>query len=161
MTREILFSTNREITVNIPEGWSATSDEKKAPQLLIWLVEENYLAAITLTEVKAAPEVRERLTGNGILGIGMVSLDLKEAKAKGSFEVVSPPQVFLFKGRNICAYEYTTDGRKTVNRIIVFDTGKRYYELAAIPMPKEIGGQMIDSRGLFTVQQSVLNSMRW
>jgi len=161
MTREIVTSTNGEVTLNIPQGWFATSDEKSAPHLLIWLISNDYNATITLTEMKASPEVHARLKENGLTALAMVSLDLRKAKATGMFEIVSPPQQFAANGHTFCGYEYTTDNRKTINRIIVFDTGKRYYELALVPLPKEGVDKKLDAKGLFIIQQSVLSTLKW
>ncbi len=161
MTREIVTALNGEMSVNIPKDWFATSDEKAAPHLLIWLVSNDYTATITLTEIKASQEVHARLKENGLTSLAMVSLDLKQAKATGAFEIVTPPQQFAADGRVFCGYEYTTDNRTTVNRIIVFDTGKRYYELAAVPFPKEGVDQKLGAKSLFVIQQSVLSTLRW
>lgn len=159
MTDEVAKSLNNDLQVNIPKGWFATSDESNAPHLLIWLVREGYGATMAITEIKADANTGRRLEREGLKTLAGISFALKSERAKGKAEMVTKPREFKLRGRKFCSYEYSTDGGKTVVRVVVFNTGKRLYDFSAVPAEKE--GVKVDPQHLFIIQQSVLNSMRW
>ena len=159
MTDEIVKSLNEDLQVRVPKGWFATADETNAPNLLVWLVSEDYGATMAITEIKADGTTRKRLEKEGLGALAAISFALKVERAKGKAELVARPREFKVNGRNYCSYEYSTDGRKTLIRVVVFDTGKHFYDFAVVPAERE--GVKPQPEKLFIIQQSVLNSMQW
>lgn len=159
MTDEVVKSLNEDVQIKVPKGWFATTDESNAPNLLVWLVREDYGATMAISEIKADASTRRRLERRGLEALAGISFALKSERVKGKVEMVVKPKEFKVDGRKFCSYEYSTDGRKTVIRVVVFDTGRHFYDFAVVPAEKE--GVKSDSKRLFIIQQSVLNSMQW
>jgi hypothetical protein len=159
MTDEVVKSLNEDVQIRVPKGWFATTDESNAPNLLVWLVREDYGATMAISEIKADAMTRKQLERRGLEALANVSFALKSERAKGKTEIVTKPREFKVGERKVCSYEYSTDGRKTIIRVVVFDTGKHFYDFAVVPSEKE--GVKTDPKSLFIIQQSVLNSMQW
>jgi hypothetical protein len=159
MTEEAVKSLNEDLQIKVPKGWYATTDESNAPNLLVWLVREDYGATMAISEIKADANTRKRLERRGLEALARISFALKSERAKGRAEMVVKPREFDIDGKKFCSYEYSSDGRKTIVRVIVFDTGQHLYDFAAVPAEKE--NVKAGPKGLFTIQQSVLQSMRW
>jgi len=159
MTDEVVKSLNNDLQIRVPKGWFATTDESSAPNLLIWLVREDYGATMGVTEIHADVNTRRKLEREGLEALAGISFALKAERAKGKAEIVTKPKEFKLNGRHFCSYEYSTDGGKTLVRVVVFSTGRHFYDFAAIPAEKK--GVKVDPRNLFIIQQSVLNSLRW
>jgi len=159
MTDEVVKSLNDDVQIRVPKGWFATTDESNAPNLLVWLVREDYGATMAISEIKAEASTRKQLEQQGLEALAEVSFALKSERAKGKTDLVTKPREFKVDDRKFCSYEYTTDKRKTIVRVVVFDTGKHFYDFAVVPSEKE--GVKIDPKSLFIIQQSVLNSMQW
>jgi hypothetical protein len=159
MTDEVVKSLNEDVQIKVPKGWFATTDESNAPNLLVWLVREDYGATMAISEIKADASTRRQLERKGLEALAEISFALKSERAKGKAEMVVKPREFKVDGRKFCSYEYSTDRRKTIVRVVVFDTGKHLYDFAVVPAEKE--GVKTDPKNLFIIQQSVLNSMQW
>jgi hypothetical protein len=159
MTDEVMKSLNEDVRIKVPKGWFATTDETNAPNLLVWLVREDYGATMAISEIKADAGTRRQLERRGLEALAEVSFALKSERATGKAEIIAKPREFKVDNRKFCSYEYTTDRRKTIVRVVVFDTGKHFYDFAVVPSEKE--GAKIDPKGLFVIQQSVVNSMKW
>jgi hypothetical protein len=159
MTDEVVKSLNEDVQIRVPKGWFATTDESNAPNLLVWLVREDYGATMAISEIKADARTRRQLERRGLEALAEVSFALKSERAKGKAEMVAKPKEFKIDDRKFCSYEYSTDKRKTIVRVVVFDTGKHFYDFAVVPSEKE--GAKVDPKSLFIIQQSVVNSMQW
>jgi hypothetical protein len=159
MTDEVVKSLNEDIQIKVPKGWFATTDESNAPNLLVWLVREDYGATMAISEIKADADTRRQLERKGLGALAEISFALKSERAKGKAEMLVKPKEFKVDGRKFCSYEYSTDGRKTIIRVVVFDTGKHLYDFAVVPAEKE--GGKTDPKNLFVIQQSVLRSLQW
>jgi len=159
MTDEVVKSLNEDVQIRVPKGWFATTDESNAPNLLVWLVREDYGATMAISEIKADVNTRRQLERRGLEALAEVSFALKSERAKGKAELVAEPKEFKVGDRKFCSYEYTTDKRKTTIRVVVFDTGKHFYDFAIVPSEKE--GVKVNPKSLFIIQQSVVNSLQW
>jgi hypothetical protein len=159
MTDEVVKSLNEDVRIKVPKGWFATTDETNAPNLLVWLVREDYGATMAISEIKADANTRRQLERRGLEALASISFALKSERARGKAEMVVEPKEFDINGKKFCSYEYSSDGRKTIVRVVVFGTGKHLYDFAAVPAEKE--NVKADRKSLFTTQQSVLHSMRW
>ncbi len=159
MTEEVVKSLNDDVQLRVPKGWFATTDETNAPNLLVWLVREDYGATMAVSEIKGDANTRKQIDRKGLEALAAVSFALKSERAKGKAELVTKPKEFKVNGREYCSYEYSTDGRKTLIRVVVFNTGKHLYDFTIVPAEKE--GLKFDPQTLFVIQQSVLNSIEW
>jgi hypothetical protein len=164
LTAEVAATPDSSLSLTVPKGWFIANDEKSPAHLLIWLINDDYTATMAVTELKTNSNVRKKIQEEGLEVLAAISLELKKAKAQvtDSVTVAAKPQTFVIGQRKFCAYEYSTDGKKTINRVVVFDTGKRYFELSMVPVPSdraERKGMKLEE--LFATQQTVVKTLRW
>ncbi len=159
MTREIVRSLQGGITVQVPQGWFNSTDSNVAPGLLLWLVKKDYTAAITLTEFHADEIGNKQLTTDGLETLASISFSLKKEHVQQAIQMIETYEIFTLNGRKFCAYEYSTDQGRTIERVIVFGGIGRWFEISAVPFQKK--GRFIDHESLFTVQNSLLNTLRF
>ncbi len=159
LTEEVVKSLNGELELKVPQGWFSTVDQNSPPNLLAWLVKEDYSATMAITEIQADEVTRRKITKEGLETLAFISFKLKAERAKGKGELISEPKGFKLNDQEFCSYEYSPDGRQTIVRVVVFATEKHLYDFAMVPIARP--GMKIDQRSLFVIQQSVLSSLRW
>jgi len=150
-------TAEEDVGVLIPVGWKETIDQLNAPNIILWLVREDYAASISFTSLNMDPALYAALKKDGEIAIAKVSLGLKKNRATDSVQIVQQPESFTLRGRRCAAYEYSIDRGLTVIRVVVFDTGTRFLDCALLPTSSTI--TPADNRQLFETQQSVLASM--
>ena len=145
------------LAVLCPKGWKETVDQKNAPNIVLWMVREDYTASISFIPVKMDPGLYNTLRKDGVAAVTKVSLGLKKDQAKGAVTILQPPERFMLKNREYGAYEYSIDSGRTSIRVVVFDTGRQFMECDMLPATPDI--TPAENRRLFETQQSVLASM--
>lgn len=155
LTEKVLHAAGDDFTLRMPEGWTEVVDEQNAPNLLLWIVMADYSRSISFTPIVADPVLYASLRRDGLRAVAKVSLSLKKDRAGDSLEVVLPVETFRLGAREFCGYEYTLDKRKTIVRVVLFDTGRQFVECAALPP----AGSGAEAKELFEIQQSVLASV--
>ncbi len=159
MSREIVRALQGAMTVQVPQGWFNSTDANIAPGLLLWLVKKDYTAAITLTELHSDDIGRRQITADGLETLATISFSLKKERVQQPLQMIGPYEIFSIGNRQYCAYEYSIDQGKTVERVIVFGGFGRWYELTAVPFQRK--GRFIDQESLFSVQNSLLSTLRF
>jgi hypothetical protein len=157
MSSEYVASEDGNISVLLPDGWVQTSDPAEAPSILLWLVQDDYNASLSFTELRMDPALYETLKRDGLEAVARVSLSLKQRGASGELHLVQKPEMFRIGGRMHVAYEYRSAAAEAIIRVVVFDTGSRFMECVIFPASHTITPAA--NRRLFEVQQSVLASM--
>lgn len=158
MTASRIETADGAFGVALPKGWKETVDQKNAPNIALWLVQEDYEASISFTPMVMNPALYRTLKKDGPLAVAKVSLSLKKENARDSVTVILPPELFRLADREYAAYEYSVDRGATVIRIVVFDTGMQFVECALLPATSPLAAER--NRRLFETQQSVLASMK-
>lgn len=158
MTEVALETVAKDLRVLCPAGWKETVDQKSAPNIVLWLVREDYAASISFTPMLMNPVLYKTLKKDGLISVAKASLSMKKNNARDSVAVVQPPEPFRLNGREFAAYEYSMDKGATVIRIVIFDTGSQYMECAMLPATASITD--VENIRLFETQQAVLASMR-
>jgi hypothetical protein len=158
MTANFIESYGKELAVACPKGWQETVDKKNAPAIALWLVKEDYAASLSFNPMKMDPALYRALQKDGLNAVAKVSLSLKKNNAQDTVTVVQTFEPFQLNKRNYIAYEYTTDGGKTVVRVVVFDTGKQFFE--CVLLPATVSLTPTEQRLLFETQQSILKTLR-
>ncbi|MGD0337480.1 MAG: hypothetical protein ABSB78_01690 [Bacteroidota bacterium] len=159
MTREIVRSLQGGITVQVPQGWFNSTDANVSPGLLLWLVKKDYTAAITLTELHIDEIGSKQIIIDGLETLASISFSLKKERVQEGIQLIGTYEIFTLGGKKYCAYEYSTDQGTTIERVIVFGGVGKWFELSAVPFQKR--GRFIDHESLFSVQNSLLNSLRF
>jgi hypothetical protein len=157
MTGTLAESAARDLVIRCPAGWRETVDQKNAPNIVLWIVAENYGASLSFVPLQMDPVLYKALHRDGLPAVAKVSLSLKRDNARDSVRVLQPPEFFMLNNHEFVAYEYSADGGKTAIRVVLFDTGRQYMECALLPATQPV--TPAENRRLFSVQQSVLASM--
>ncbi len=157
MTTARIATPDKSLSVLLPRGWKETADPEGAPAIVLWMVREDYAGSISFQPLSMDPGLYLKLRRDGLVAIAKVSLSLKRQRAQDSILVVQPPETFTQSGRPFAAYEYSIDRGRTVIRIVVFDSGTRFFECAL--MPSSGIASAGDNRDLMEVQQSVLATL--
>lgn len=159
MTREIVRSLQGGISIQVPQGWFNSTDANIAPGLMLWLVKKDYTSAITLTEIHSDEIGNKQISADGLEMLASVSFSLKRERVQQPIQLMGSYEVFTIGTRKYCAYEYSNDQGRTIERVIVFGNAGRWFELSAVPFPKK--GRFIDHENLFSVQNSLLSTLRF
>jgi len=158
MTPNVIESAGKDIAVFCPKGWQETVDNRNAPGIALWLVKEDYSASLSFNPMKMDPALYKALQKDGLSAVAKVSMSLKKNNARDTVTILQPLEPFQLNKRNFMAYEYTADGGKTVVRVVVFDTGKQFYECILLPATESLS--QAGHRSLFETQQAVLKTVR-
>ncbi len=158
LTGEIAKSINNDISLQVPMGWFNSTDSQAAPGILIWLIKKDYSASLALVEIHVDEIGAKQLKTEGIHALAEISMSMKKEIAQHEPLLVGNYEGFVIGDRQFCAYEYTTDKGKTKERIVVFSTGNKWYELAAVPFAKH--NKHISFEDLFCAQNSILQSIQ-
>lgn len=157
LSERTVVSSDGYLHLRIPEGWFVPVDGESSQGLLVWLVKEDYSATMGLTEIRGDERLRKEVEETGLLVLGELSFSLKHARDPAA-KLLSLPEVFQLNRKRFCAYEFTLDNGVTTIRTVVFNTGKKFYELSVIPNPKKMPVAM---RPIFDAQQAILLMMDW
>jgi hypothetical protein len=158
LTERTVETLAKDLSVRCPEGWKETVDQKNAPNIILWLVRDDYSASISFTPMQMNPALYKTLKKDGLMAVAKASLSMKKDNARDTVSVVQPPERFHIGTREFVAYEYSADRGASVVRVAVFDTGTRYIECALLPATTPIAAA--ENTRLFETQQTVLASMR-
>ncbi len=152
-----VVSTDGHLRLRVPDGWFVPEDGETSPGLLVWLVKEDYSATMGLMEIRADERLRKEVKAAGLEVLAQLSFSLKQGR-EPTAKLLRAPEVFRLNRRNFWSYEYTSDDGATTVRTVVFDTGKRFYELTAILNARKLP---LAIRPIFNAQQAILQTMEW
>ena len=136
-------------SASVPQGW-IVSDDSIAPELSAWLLREDLAAGIAIRELHPDKMTQERISHEGMKLLASISAGFHENAA-----VTVEPKEFDMRGRKYCSYELDKGANR--QRLVVFQSGNRYFECEAAAVKGEWRPSEIDK--LFSVQQSVLSSI--
>ncbi len=136
----------------VPQGWSSLSDDSLAPALAVWLLKDDFSAAVSVKELHLDPPTESLITDGGLKLLARVSAGLHEGiPADAAIE----PREFELRGNRFCSYEFGDEGRR--RRIVVFAARGRYFECEARPLKGTWSAT--DLARIFSVQQTVLSTL--
>ena len=157
MTQSTIETVTKDMQVRLPAGWKETVDQKNAPNIVLWMVREDYSASLSFTPMQMNPALYKTLKKDGVSSVAKASLSMKKNNAHDSVVVIQPPERFQLNMREYVAYEYSVDKGATIIRVVVFDTGRQFMECALLPATSSISAA--EARLLFETQQAVLASL--
>lgn len=137
---------------SIPKGWFSSTEDTLAPLLLVWLLNEDYSASISIKELQLNEIAARRVRDAGLAMLARLSYaGRRSATTTDGLQLTE----FELGSRRLCAYETTSpEGRA---RVVVFAIGGRYFESEATPTK---GLWTEDAlRKIFTDQQTILSSL--
>jgi len=136
----------------IPYGWFSSTNDTLAQALVVWLLKEDFSAAITIREL-----ILDRLSSKRVQKEGLETLAFISAgfRTSNSNNLKTNPVTFKLNGKEFCSYELITNTIQ--KRIVVFSLKGKYYECESSPLKMQLSKEEIIN--LFTIQQTVLSSI--
>jgi len=150
-------SSDGKLTVQVPKDWNSIPPDPSAPEILLWLVNIDYSASVTFVPIQMDPALYQTLKRDGLRAATKVSMSLKEGNVDEPIAIVLQPEPFEIEGRAYYGYEYTVNNKKTVVRVVVFDSGTQFIECACVPNAEQFSPA--EQRRLFEVQHTILSSL--
>jgi hypothetical protein len=157
LTEDIAYSASSDLTIRIPEGWTSAEDNE-CDCLDLWLIRDDFSAQLNLITYEVDDEIRKEAINGNLDTLVYFSKHLKKLRLKNNFQETGGDEYFEINEKPFAAYEYIGDEGLPI-RIVVFQYKGRIFELSAIPAQK-VGKSKVDINELFTVQQTVLASIK-
>ena len=157
-----LHSPSGDIAANYPQGWLHV-DIRSIP---LDNIEEVYTdparrRALVLSEIPSTAEFRRSVERDGLVALADESFAAKSAKAPGKLTITRPTDLYTENGKVIASYEYAELGPDSTqlerNRVVLFTTGAKFYELAMIELvpPATVAENIQNFRLLESVTRSL------
>lgn len=153
LAAEYHSSSDNVLQYRIPIGWFDARGEDSPSHAVIWLVRNDYAATISVTEVALDARAASGVRDNDLMRLAELTMLLTATEQNGV--VRTSPRAFTLRGREFCAYEVAS-GEGDTSRVVLLRAGSRWYEMTAL-----VSSAARDSRDVFSVQQSLLNALRW
>ncbi|PKL82813.1 MAG: hypothetical protein CVV24_08140 [Ignavibacteriae bacterium HGW-Ignavibacteriae-3] len=150
-TNEISKAKSLQLSAKVPKGWFAAEDNENN-LIDLWLIKDDYSATLNFVQLNLDSATVKEIGNDEINGLINLSKSFRIAKYGKAFQKFFNQEVFEINNKQFGAYEYI-DGSKRTIRVAVFKTGKKYYELSAIPVKTE------NLPELYQIQNSVLSSV--
>lgn len=154
LSNELASSQTTELKVNIPKGWF-TAEDNKDNKIDLWLVEENYSAAISFIRIHIDEEIKKSKTENSLNKVKEFSLLNNKLAHRNNFIDLLKTESFEINGREFSAYQFA--GSNYRYRVVVYGYKGNYYECVAAIKPGLTEADLIK---IYSIQNSVLASIK-
>ena len=158
-----LHSPSGDIAAHYPKGWLLT-DIRTIPMAN---VEEVYTdrerrRALVLAELPETAEFRRSVERDGMVALADQSFATKSSNVPGKLTITRPTDLYTENGKVFASYEYAELGpdsvRQEENRVVLFTTGAKFYELGMIELaPPENPAEHVQN---FRLLESVTASLQ-
>jgi hypothetical protein len=134
-----LHSPSGDIAAHYPSGWLLV-DTHTIP---LANVEDVYTdpqrrRALVLAELPSTAEFRRSVERDGMVALADQSFAAKSANSPGKLTITHPTDLYTENGKVFASYEYAELGpdsvRQEENRVVLFTTGAKFYELGMIEL---------------------------
>ncbi len=151
LSNEIAKLRFTQLTVKIPQGWFA-AEENENNLFDLWLVKSDYSATLNFMAMNIDSVTMKDIQAYEINGVLKFSQLFRKAKYGKAVKEFANQEIFEINKKQFAAYEYIDDSKRAV-RVVVFNSGNKYYEVSAIPFKNQ------NPLELYKIQNSVLNSI--
>ncbi len=140
LDEDYLHSPTGDIAAHYPNGWLQV-DIQSIPMTN---VEEVYTNperswALVLAEIPSTAEFRRSVARDGMTALADQSFAAKSAKAPGLI-ITRPAEIYSENGKLLASFDYAETGadssHRVENRVVLFTTGSKFYELGMIDIGK-------------------------
>lgn len=153
LTSEIAKAKSSSLSVKIPKGWSAVDDnECKCTDL--WLVKDDYSATLNFVILNLDSLTTVEIRNDNINSLVQLSKAFVKAKCGNEFKGFTNDESFEINKNKFAAYQYVDEKMRNI-RVIIFKSGRQYYELSAIPV------KIKNLSDLYNTQNSLLASINY
>ena len=151
LTDETAKTDRIPIKVKVPAGWTCIEDNE-CGCIDLWLVNADYSASLKFFALNFDSLTMLSVNKGGIKSAAGISKSFKKAKYGKELKEFSNEELFEINGRKFVAYQYPDESKRII-RVVVFNSGGRYYECTAVEI-KTASPPM-----LFNIQNSILTSI--
>jgi hypothetical protein len=136
---DYFHSPSGDIAGRYPKGWLQV-DIRTIPMqnVLEVYTDQDRERALVLSEIPATAEFRRSVERDGMAALADESFASKSEKQPGKFIITKPDQVYTENGKLVASYEYAESQSDSLhrkeNRIVLFTTGSKFYELGMIEL---------------------------
>jgi hypothetical protein len=161
LSGQIIHTPDGDMIATIPQGWILLDTQNKADQnTQIVLTDTAYSGIIFFSKLPVTESVMATVRQDGLEEAARKSYQHLQEKTHGEAKLTTDYQTFGVDDREFCSYEYSADNRRSVNRVVVFSTGKQIYQCVAVQLSTD-EKPMMKFQDLCSAQQSVVNTIRW
>ena len=140
----------------VPEGWFDATADSPLSGPVIWILRNDYGAAITVSEIHLDAQARHDLAQAGLVQLAHLTQTLGSGDRPSL--LLHAPELLNAGGREMCAYEMTSAGAADTVRVLLFDTGSRVYSVSAL---QQAGGVQQSAEDLAEIEQEFVVNLRW
>jgi len=153
LTQERFISRSELFSGNIPSGWFSSIDTVHGNSLDVWILRNDYSAAIAFRELNLDQKSKEIVLKEGLDFLAELS---KSFSITDSSVMIRESKEFKIGENEFCSYELRSG--TLVKRYVVFPVGNHFFECEATTLKGE--WQQPSITELFTLQQSILASLQ-
>ncbi len=154
LSREQFTSRDGILRGVVPQGWFSSSGDSLAPALMVWLLRDDFSAAVSVRELNVDRATASRIEDGGLKLLARISAGLHAGVPPGAD---IDPKEFDLGGKKFCGYEIS--GERARTRVVVFAARGRFFECEARPLTG--GWSAEDLSRIFSVQQTVLSTLSY
>ena len=136
---DYFHSPSGDIAGRYPREWLQV-DIRTIPMqnVLEVYTDEDRERALVLSEIPATAEFRRSVERDGMAALADESFASKSDKQPGKLVITRPDQIYTENGKLVASYEYAESQSDSLhrkeNRVVLFTTGSKFYELAVIEL---------------------------
>ena len=160
--QENFHSPSGDVTARYPKGWLHVNINTIPMQNVLEVYTDPMRErALVLMEMPGSAEFRRNIERDGMRALADQSFAMKSAKLPGKLIITRAPEIYTVHNKLFACYEYADLSQDTLhrkeNRVILFTTGAKFYELGIIEFsqPKEPAEHIQN----FRLLESVIGSL--
>lgn len=132
LSEDYFNSSDNNLRAKIPNGWFISEEKNFNPNLLFYIINEDYTATIFIQELKLDRVTENRVLKGNFELLAELSMALKQESSE-KFSIYKDIHTFKTNNKIYSGYEYYFDTSRRRFRTVVFHVGNRFYECTASP----------------------------
>ena len=139
LDEEYLHSPSGDMAARYPKGWLHVDISVIPMQNVLEVyTDPNRERALVLLEMPGTAEFRRNVERDGMTALADESFAMKSAKLPSKLAITRAPDIYTVHDKLFASYEYAEVSPDSLhrkeNRIVVFTTGAKFYELGMIEL---------------------------
>jgi hypothetical protein len=161
LSDEYAISNDGKFSIQVPLGWFIMNSASISSDREIRIMSLDSSSYLMISELRTSYDVREVSDEDKLGVIGSISFEMKKEYLKDSLKMLLPAELFKVNGFNSYGYLFTKNNSRDTCRVVILDTGKRYFEFTILPIPKPDTKSAWGNDQLFSTQQTILKTFRY
>jgi hypothetical protein len=155
---KINMTSSSKMLPNIPTGWSIVEGGDVPNNTIIFLLENNSKAVISVNELKVSRKAKEVIAKMGIEELGNLSFEMKKNGSKENLILCDKMSNFEFNDREFLAYQYISKNNIDTTCVLLTKKNDNFIEISAYPIIKN-SNTKISNNKLFSTQYKVFQKI--